>query len=111
MEWMGLLSFVFLIFYMGYPKKVERLERKVRKIEAQTRGENKMSRMIKDMIGKKCRIKPADMEMFSSATEMVCEIVDVDEEWVKVVYDVKKRGMVTKLVRIDDIKSIEELTE
>ena len=112
MDWIGWIWLAFfLIFYGGYPERVKKLERKVKKLESQTGGVSEMSKMITAMIGKKCKIKPADLEVFTSATEMLCEIVDADEEWVKVVYDAKKKGTVTKLIRIDDIKSIEELAE
>ena len=111
MEWIGLVSFVFLIFYVGYPKRVNILERKVKRLERQVGGVNEMSRMIMELIGKKCKIQPADWEVFASTTERIFEIVDVDEEWVKVRHEVKKTGKVTKLIRMEDIKSIEEVIE
>ena len=60
-----------------------------------------MSRFLKEMIGKKPMITS---ELIGTNDWLV---VDVDEEWVKLSMTDKKSQTKTKLIRIEDIRSIE----
>ena len=41
-------------------------------------------------------------------TELSCKIIDADDEWIKICYTEKKDKQVVKLMRIENIDSIEE---
>ena len=40
--------------------------------------------------------------------ELSCKIIDADDEWIKICYTEKKDKQVVKLMRIENIESIEE---
>lgn len=42
------------------------------------------------------------------STELSCKIIDADDEWIKICYTEKKDKQVVKLMRIENIESIEE---
>lgn len=79
--------------------RLDTLERKVKKLERNANGGNKMSGIIKDLIGMECTI---DGDGFFSTR---CTILDVDDEWVKLIVHEKKKDL-TKIIRIDNIDSI-----
>ena len=41
-------------------------------------------------------------------TELSCKIIEADDEWIKICYTEKKDKQVVKLMRIENIDSIEE---
>ena len=41
-------------------------------------------------------------------TDLSCKIIDADDEWIKICYTEKKDKQVVKLMRIENIESIEE---
>ena len=41
-------------------------------------------------------------------TELSCKIIDADDEWIKICFTEKKDKQVVKLMRIENIESIEE---
>ena len=45
---------------------------------------------------------------FAGKTELSCKIIDADDEWIKICYTEKKDKQVVKLMRIENIESIEE---
>jgi hypothetical protein len=84
---------------MDQDDRLDALERKVKKLERNVNGENKMSGIIKELIGRECTI---DGDGFFSTR---CTILDVDDEWVKLIVHEKKKEL-TKIIRIDNIDSI-----
>ena len=62
MEYFSVFVFILMLAYSSYPGKVRRLEAKLKKMEKRQKGENVMSKMINELVGKQCRIKP-DEEM------------------------------------------------
>lgn len=84
---------------MDQDDRLDTLERKVKKLERNVNGGNKMSGIIKDLIGMECTI---DGDGFFST---ICTILDVDDEWVKLIVHEKKRDT-TKIIRLDNIDSI-----
>lgn len=85
--------------YMDQDDRLNTLERKVKKLERNVNGGSKMSGIIKDLIGMECTI---DGDGFFSTR---CTILDVDDEWVKLIVHEKKKDL-TKIIRIDNIESI-----
>ena len=71
---------------MDQDDRLDALERKVKKLERNVNGGNKMSGIIKELIGRECTI-------------------DADDEWVKLIVHEKKSDS-TMIVRLDNIDSI-----
>lgn len=84
---------------MDQDDRLDTMERKVKKLERNANGGSKMSGIIKDLIGMECNI---DGDGFFSTR---CTIVDVDDEWVKLIVHEKKKDS-TMIVRLDNIDSI-----
>lgn len=84
---------------MDQDDRLDTMERKVKKLERNANGGSKMSGIIKDLIGMECTI---DGDGFFSTR---CTIVDVDDEWVKLIVHEKKKDS-TMIVRLDNIDSI-----
>ncbi len=84
---------------MDQDDRLDTLERKVKKLERNVNGGSKMSGIIKDLIGMECTI---DGDGFFSTR---CTILDVDDEWVKLIVHEKKSDS-TMIVRLDNIDSI-----
>lgn len=84
---------------MDQDDRLNTLERKVKKLERNVNGGSKMSGIIKDLIGMECTI---DGDGFFSTR---CTILDVDDEWVKLIIHEKKSDS-TMIVRLDNIDSI-----
>lgn len=102
MEWMGWFCFILLMLYSSYPGKVTSLERKVARLERKQKGDVRMSQMIKDAIGKRCKFTQAD----NTQSTWIYTILDADDEWVKVTYTDKKQVSKTEIIRIDSIAKI-----
>ena len=84
---------------MDQDDRLDTMERKVKKLERNANGGNKMSGIIKELIGMECAI---DGDGFFSTR---CTILDVDDEWVKLIVHEKKSDS-TMIVRLDNIDSI-----
>ncbi len=84
---------------MDQDDRLDTMERKVKKLERNANGGSKMSGIIKDLIGMECTI---DGDGFFSTR---CTILDVDDEWVKLIVHEKKTDT-TKIIRLDNIDSI-----
>ena len=113
MEYLGVFAFVMVLCYMGLPGQVRQLESKVKKLNKMVsnniKGENVMSKLINDLVGKDCIVKSdAGLELISN-NEIECKILEADEDWLKIEYTEKKGDLVTMLLRIDDIERVEIL--
>ena len=108
MEWFGIVALLLLLCYSAYPGKVKRLETKVKRLEKKQRGVAYMSKLINDLVGKQCIIRSEFIFSFAGKTELSCKIIDADDEWIKICYTEKKDKQVAKLMRIENIESIEE---
>lgn len=84
---------------MDQDDRLDALERKVKKLERNVNGGSKMSGIIKDLIGMECTIDGDGIYGHS------CTILDVDDEWVKLIVHEKKSDS-TMIVRLDNIDSI-----
>lgn len=84
---------------MDQDDRLDTLERKVKKLERNVNGGSKMSGIIKDLIGMECTIDGDGIYGHS------CTILDVDDEWVKLIVHEKKSDS-TMIVRLDNIDSI-----
>ena len=100
---MWALGFVPLVimFYLSHTQKVKKLENKIKKFERKEKGNTEMSRLLKEMIG---RTPVIVGQLFGTDN---WEVVDVDEEWVKLRRVDKKGKEKFKLQRIEDIQTVE----
>ena len=100
---MWALGFVplMIIFYLDHTQKVKQLENKIKKFERKEKGNTEMSRLLKEMIG---RTPVIVGQLFGTDN---WEVVDVDEEWVKLRRVDKKGKEKFKLQRIEDIQTIQ----
>lgn len=98
-----LLPMTFMVFIFGIDSsnKLKRMQGRIKSLERKRKGNKTMSRFLKEMIGKKPTI------MSESIGNNNWLVVDVDEEWVKLSTTDKKGQTKTKLIRIEDIRSIE----
>lgn len=104
---MGWMSFILVLCYSAYPGKVRKLEGKVKTLERKVKGENNMSKIMAELIGKECKIKTEEALLFAGNNEVKCVVLDVDDEWIKFTYKDKKDVEKTKILRIDALDSVE----
>ncbi|MBR6670065.1 MAG: hypothetical protein IKL31_04875 [Ruminococcus sp.] len=124
MEWLGILAFVLILCYSGYPSRVQKAEKslknaekKIKALERNITGGNDMSDMIKALKGKKCKLTFVDYIDFIEGTlnkVVECTVIDADDEWMKISFTSKKANkkskeekIVNQIVRIENINSIE----
>jgi len=101
MMWVVVFILFMIFFYSNNSKKIKKLENKIKKLERKEKGNAEMSRLLQEMIGKKPTIIG---ELFGTN---FWEVVDVDEEWVKLRYVDKTGKEKIKLQRIEDIQTVE----
>ena len=94
------IAFVYLLLsYLSDRKKVKQLQVRVKKLQKNTKGENQMSILLKELVGRKAKIR-FDEEFL---TMYEYTILAVDEEWVKISREFAEGKIETKLVRVDNI--------
>ena len=101
MMWVVVLILFLIFFYSNNSEKIKKLEKKIKKLERKEKGNIEMSRLLQEMIGKKPIITGAYIGPDN------WEVVDVDEEWVKLRSVDKKGKEKFKLQRIEDIQTVE----
>ncbi len=107
LEYFGLIAFVLVLSQMGYPSKIKKLEGELKSLKRKIKGEEALSKLLKDLIGVKCIIDCDGALVFTGKSEMECEVLDVDDEWVKITYKDKKNVTKTNIIRIESIDNIE----
>ncbi|EDK63135.1 TPA: hypothetical protein ACL741_002016 [Streptococcus pneumoniae] len=97
---LGFILFM-IFFYSNNSKKIKKLEKKIKRLERKEKGNAEMSRLLQEMIGK----EPIITGVYIGPDNW--EVVDVDEEWVKLrrVDNTGKEKF--KLQRIEDIQTVE----
>ena len=99
--WVWILFPFLVLIYMSQSKKIKRIEKRLKVIERKEKGNIEMSRLLKELIGKNPTIVG---QVFGTS---LWEVVDVDEEWVKLRHVDKKGKEKFKLQRIEDIQTVE----
>ena len=99
--WILFIPFL-VIVYASSEKKIKGLNRRIRRLEKQVKGNQEMSRLLEELKGQTVSIR---LNGFGSNWE----IVDFDEDWVKLSRGGIKQHRVTKLVRIEDVELIQQL--
>lgn len=106
MEWIGWVALAIIICYSSYPGKVRELEREVKRLKINQKGDKKMSKIINDLVGKQCKI---ETEGLITNEAFNCTVLECDDEWIKILYTDKKNNVMTKILRIDAVHSIEQM--
>ena len=107
MEWFGVVALVLIAWGYPYLKKVRRLEAAVKRLERKQRGDMDMSKLISGLVDRECRIKSDAALNLVGATELTCQVLDADDEWIKIRFTGKKKNQITKILRIECIEEIE----
>ena len=116
MEWIGWVCLIIILCYSGYPNRVKTLEREYDKLKKKLKsfernGENDMSKLISELVGKKCIIEFSESFDSFFDNNVECTVISVDDEWLKISYEKEEKkgekSSVTKIVRIDNIESVE----
>ena len=101
MNILWIISIPFLVmFYTSSEKKIKRLNKRIRRLEKQVKGNQDMSRLLEELKG-----QTATVTLNGFGTKY--EIMDIDEDWVKLSRENRKKEKETKLVRIEDIQGIQ----
>ena len=101
MMWVLVFILFMIFFYSNNSKKIKKLENKIKKLERKEKGNAEMSRLLQEMIGK----KPIITGVYIGPDNW--EVVDVDEEWIKLRHVDKNGKEKFKLQRIEDIQAVE----
>ena len=70
-------------------------------------GGKRMSDMLMELSGHCCSIMNEEGEYLTGSADIVCEVLDVDDEWIKISYQDKIGRRVVKLERIEYIDRVE----
>ena len=97
--WIIFIPFI-VIFYASSEKKIKGLNRRIRRLEKQVKGNQDMSRLLEELKGQTVTVT---VNGFGTKYE----IMDIDEDWVKLSRETNKQQKETKLVRIEDIQDIQ----
>ena len=97
--WILFIPFL-VIIYASSEKKIKRLNKRIKRLERQMKGNQDMSRLLEELKGQTATVTV-------SGVGFEYEILDIDEDWVKLSRENKKKEKETKLVRIEDIQGIQ----
>ena len=97
--WILFIPFLIMV-YASSEKKNKRLNKRIRRLEKQVKGNQEMSRLLEELKGQTVKVT---VNGFGTTWE----IVDFDEDWVKLSRETNKQQRETKLVRIEDIQDIQ----
>ena len=97
--WILFIPFL-VIVYASSEKKIKGLNRRIRRLEKQVKGNQEMSRLLEELKGQTVKVT-----VNGFGTEY--EIMDIDEDWVKLTRVINKQLSETKLVRIEDIQGVQ----
>ena len=101
---MGVIWILFIPFlvivYASSEKKIKKLNKRIKRLEKQVKGNQDMSRLLEELKG-----QTATVTVNGFGTKY--EIMDIDEDWVKLSRENKKKEKEFKLVRIEDIQGIQ----
>ena len=97
--WIIFIPFL-VIIYASTEKKIKRLNKRIRRLEKQVKGNKEMSRLLEELKGQTATVTV-------DGVGFEYEIIDIDEDWVKLTRVIHKQQRETKLVRIEDIQGIQ----
>lgn len=107
MEFFGMMAFILVLSYSDYPSKTKKISRELKRLKRKIKGENEMSKLLSELIGKDCEIKMEEDTISFTSKNLICTVVDVDDEWVKIILNNPKDQLAEKLIRVENIESID----
>ena len=107
MEFFGFMAFILLLSYSDYPSKTKKLARELKRLKRKLKGENEMSELLSELVGQDCEIKMEEDSISFGASSFICTVLAVDEEWLKIILKNRKDELVEKIIRVDNIESID----
>lgn len=107
MEWMGLAALGLVCCLFPYMGRIQKLERRIKKLERATRGGDEMSKLITALIGQQCKLTTDEALALVGKSEVICTVTDADDEWISITYTDKTKREREKIMRIEKIDSIE----
>ena len=107
MEFFGFAAFLLIVSYMSYPSKIKKLEKQLLAIKRSEKGGNAMSKLISELKGHRCQIKCEEGFFALTDATVECEVIDSDDEWIKISFKDKKGIEKMKIIRIENIQEIE----
>lgn len=57
MEYFSIIALILILFYSSYHSKIKKIERELRMLKKNMKGENTMSKLINNLIGQRCYIE------------------------------------------------------
>jgi hypothetical protein len=100
MEYIGMSAFILAVYNMGLSDKVKKLKAEIRKINSLIKGDGEMSKILKELEGKRCTLG------VMSQGRVDCEVLSVDDEWMKVNQISKNDQRKIRIIRIENIKEV-----
>ncbi|TYQ18037.1 UNVERIFIED_CONTAM: hypothetical protein Cloal_0433 [Acetivibrio alkalicellulosi] len=103
MEYLGVMAFVLVMFHMGLPDDVKRLKKQIKRIISKRKKgvDFVMSSIIKELEGKRCKIT-----LYDNIEEITCNVLQVDEQWIKAIKVDRQGKESTVILRIEDIERV-----
>ena len=109
MEYFGIISFVMVILLLSFPDRIKKLEAKVNNLEKQRKGEAAMSKLIRELVGRSCKITSESGLSLAGKAQFECYVLDYDDEWLKIRLRDRKGSEAVKMLRVEAISDIELL--
>lgn len=100
MEFIGIIAFILAISNIGLSDKVAKLKADIRKINILLKEDAEMSELLKELEGKRCTLS------VMAKGPVDCEVISVDDEWMKVNQITKKGESIVMIIRIDNITEV-----
>ena len=97
--WILFIPFL-VIIYASPEKQIKKLNKRIKRLEKQVKGNQDMSRLLEKLKGQTATVTV-------DGVGFEYEIIDIDEDWVKLTRVNHKQQRETKLVRIEDIQGIQ----
>ena len=97
--WILFIPFLIMV-YVSSEKKIKRLNKRIRRLEKQVKGNQDMSRLLEELKGQTATV-------LVSGVGFEYEILDIDEDWVKLSRENKKKEKETKVWRIKEFQGIQ----
>lgn len=100
MEFIGVIAFILAISNIGLSDKVAKLKADNRKINISLKGDVEMSEILRGLEGKRCTLSVI------AKGPIDCEVISVDDEWMKVNQITKKGESKIMIIRIENINDV-----
>lgn len=102
----GLFPLAILAF-ISFSEKNKKLEKRIKALEKKLKGDNDMSKLLSELKGMRCILTSDSAAGFAGKRDVDCLLLDIDDEWIKIEYTTKKGETKTRIMRIEEVISVE----